>query len=48
MTGKDAVKCRHLAGSNHWYVPVNVNMTAEFPVRLQELLKMKTASLCAE
>lgn len=48
MTGKDAVKCRHLAGSNHWYVPVNVNMTAEFSARLQELLEMKTASVFTE
>ena len=46
MTGKDAVKCRHLAGNNHWYVPVNTTMTAEFSARLQELLDMKTASIC--
>jgi len=48
MTGKDAVKCRHLAGSNHWYVPVTIDMTAEFPVRLQGLLQMKAAPVCAE
>ena len=41
MTGKDAVKCRHLAGSNHWYVPVQTNMTAEFSARLRELLDIK-------
>ena len=48
MTGKDAVKCRHLAGNNHWYVPVTIKMTAEFPARLLELLEMKTASVTAE
>jgi tetraacyldisaccharide 4'-kinase len=48
MTGKDAVKCRHLAGVNHWYVPVNIIMTAEFPVRIKELLEMKAASVCTE
>ena len=46
MTGKDAVKCRHLAGENHWYVPVNTTMTAEFSARLKQLLDMKTVSIC--
>jgi tetraacyldisaccharide 4'-kinase len=48
MTGKDAVKCRRLASGNHWYVPVTVTMTAEFPARLQELLEMKVASVNTE
>jgi tetraacyldisaccharide 4'-kinase len=48
MTGKDAVKCRRLAGGNHWYVPVNITMTAEFSARLQELLEMKAAVVNAE
>ena len=48
MTGKDAVKCRRLAGGNHWYVPVNINMTEQFLARLQKLLEMKAASVNAE
>jgi len=47
MTGKDAVKCRHLAGINHWYVPVQINMTAEFRTRLRELLDTNDSSVCA-
>jgi hypothetical protein len=42
------VKCRRLAGANHWYVPVNISMTAEFMARLQELLEMKAAVVNAE
>jgi tetraacyldisaccharide 4'-kinase len=45
MTEKDAVKCRHLAGDNHWYVPVNVTMPTEFGSRLQALLDIKAASI---
>jgi tetraacyldisaccharide 4'-kinase len=48
MTGKDAVKCRRLASGNHWYVPVTVTMTTEFPARLQELLEVKAASVNTE
>ncbi len=44
MTEKDAVKCRRLAGQRHWYVPVQVDMAAEFPVRLQELLNQREPS----
>ena len=47
MTEKDAVKCRHLAGKNHWYVPVNISMTAGFSARLQELLVAKATPLSA-
>ena len=38
MTEKDAVKCRHFAMENLWYVPVNIEMTAEFCERFDALL----------
>jgi tetraacyldisaccharide 4'-kinase len=46
MTGKDAVKCRHLAGSNHWYVPVSVTMTGKFRDHLRELLETGPVPAC--
>jgi tetraacyldisaccharide 4'-kinase len=38
MTEKDAVKCRHFANANDWYVPVEVRMSDEFRDCLDELL----------
>ena len=38
MTEKDAVKCRHFAAENDWYVPVEVRMSDEFCASLDELL----------
>ena len=30
MTEKDAVKCTHIAGEQHWYLPVDANLTKGF------------------
>ena len=38
MTEKDAVKCRHFATENDWFVPVEARMSDEFCARLDELL----------
>ena len=38
MTEKDAVKCRYFASENDWYIPVTVQMSADFRQRLDELL----------
>jgi len=38
MTEKDAVKCRHFAAENDWYVPVEARMSNEFCASLDELL----------
>jgi tetraacyldisaccharide 4'-kinase len=38
MTEKDAVKCRHFATENDWYIPVTVRMSPEFCQRLDGLL----------
>ncbi len=38
MTEKDAVKCRNLCLTNAWYVPVTIEMTAEFGARVLDLL----------
>ena len=38
MTEKDAVKCRYFASENDWYIPVTVQMSADFCQRLDELL----------
>ena len=38
MTEKDAVKCRHFAAENDWFVPVEVRMSDEFCACLDELL----------
>jgi tetraacyldisaccharide 4'-kinase len=38
MTEKDAVKCRHFATANDWYVPVEARMADDFCARLDELL----------
>ena len=38
MTEKDAVKCRHIAGAQHWYVPVRAELDESFALRLGMLL----------
>jgi len=38
MTEKDAVKCRHFATANDWYVPVEAQMSGDFCNSLDELL----------
>jgi tetraacyldisaccharide-1-P 4'-kinase len=38
MTEKDAVKCRNFALRNSWYIPVTIEMTAEFGARVLGLL----------
>ena len=38
MTEKDAVKCRHFAAENDWYVPVEIRMSDEFCASLDEIL----------
>jgi tetraacyldisaccharide 4'-kinase len=38
MTEKDAVKCRNLGLRNSWYIPVTIEMTAEFGARVLDLL----------
>ena len=38
MTEKDAVKCRHFASQNDWYVPVEANLSKAFQERLDALL----------
>ncbi|UCC57228.1 MAG: tetraacyldisaccharide 4'-kinase [Gammaproteobacteria bacterium] len=44
MTAKDAVKCRDFGLRNAWYVPVTIEMGADFTERLLELLQEGTAS----
>ena len=39
MTEKDAVKCRHFATENDWYIPVTVQMSPDFCQQLDELLE---------
>ena len=43
MTEKDAVKCRYFASENDWYIPVTVQMSADFCQRLDELLQARTS-----
>ncbi len=38
MTEKDAVKCRHFATQDDWYVPVEASLSNEFRERLDALL----------
>ncbi len=38
MTEKDAVKCRHFATANDWYVPVEARMSDDFCASLDVLL----------
>jgi tetraacyldisaccharide 4'-kinase len=39
MTEKDAVKCRYFATENDWYIPVTVQMSADFCRQLDGLLE---------
>jgi len=39
MTEKDAVKCQRFARDNWWYVPVDVELPAEFGVHLRSLIE---------
>lgn len=41
MTEKDAVKCRNFALANSWYIPVTIEMSAGFGVRILELLAVR-------
>lgn len=41
MTAKDAVKCRRFASENDWYVPVEVELSAEFCAQLDALLEAR-------
>jgi tetraacyldisaccharide 4'-kinase len=41
MTEKDAVKCTLFATHQHWYVPVNAGLSAEFAGKLLHLLQTK-------
>jgi len=42
MTEKDAVKCRHFAHDDWWYLPVSAKLTEQF--KQQFLLKLKSVS----
>jgi tetraacyldisaccharide 4'-kinase len=42
MTEKDAVKCRKFVLANSWYIPVTIEMSAEFGDRVLDLLTMRT------
>ncbi|RKZ74148.1 MAG: tetraacyldisaccharide 4'-kinase [Candidatus Parabeggiatoa sp. nov. 1] len=39
MTEKDAVKCRHFASPQHWYLPIEAHLPNDFGERLLELLR---------
>ena len=39
MTEKDAVKCMHFAGPEHWYLSLTVTMDKAFEHRFETLLK---------
>jgi tetraacyldisaccharide 4'-kinase len=41
MTEKDAVKCRHFAHADAWYVPLELRMSEEFCTRLDKLLETR-------
>lgn len=43
MTEKDAVKCRGFARENHWYLPVDAQLTPAFGERLLKQLKVREA-----
>jgi tetraacyldisaccharide 4'-kinase len=42
MTEKDAVKCQHFVGKQHWQVPVQAELPTQFGANLLKLLKAKT------
>lgn len=38
MTEKDAVKCRHLAANNHWYLPIDAQLPATLLAAISKTL----------
>jgi len=44
MTEKDAIKCKSIAGPQHWYVPVDAQLDERFGQRLLRLLERKVKS----
>ena len=42
MTEKDAVKCQRYARPNHWYLPVEAMLPAQFGLRLLTLIRERT------
>ncbi len=42
MTEKDAVKCQRYARPNHWYLPVDAELPAQFGLRLLTLIRERT------
>jgi tetraacyldisaccharide 4'-kinase len=44
MTEKDAVKCRHFAKNNWWYLPVQAQLSADFSQQLLHKLQEKVQS----
>jgi tetraacyldisaccharide 4'-kinase len=47
MTEKDAVKCRNFGLRNGWYIPVTIEMTAEFGARMLDLLAREGSDAAA-
>jgi len=41
MTEKDAIKCKSIAGPQHWYVPVDAHLDERFGQRILRLLERK-------
>ncbi len=41
MTEKDAVKCQHFAGPQHWYLPITIRLPNALTERLLDTLKRK-------
>ncbi len=39
MTEKDAVKCQHFAGAQHWYLPIEARLPSKFGEHLLERIK---------
>jgi tetraacyldisaccharide 4'-kinase len=48
MTEKDAVKCRAFAGPEHWHVPVEARLPAEFGKALLRLIREKACCNCPQ
>jgi tetraacyldisaccharide 4'-kinase len=47
MTEKDAVKCRHFAKNNWWYLPVQAQLSSDFSQQLLHKLQEKVLSTSA-
>ena len=47
MTEKDAVKCRHFAKNNWWYLPVQAQLSSDFSQQLLHKLQEKVRSTSA-